>query len=206
MTHDQMQTMREDIAFMKDLAQDGQKSSSRVGGGILASAGLIFGAAAVAEWAIASGRLPVPGEYSLYLWLGATALFLVAMTMIKATLGKNAVRGPVDRANSSVWIGAGWAIGAIVLGFFAAAYTSQQWVFMNLLAPVVLAIYGAAWFVNSAMSKRPIFTVIAGGCFLGAAAMGLVATTPLLMLAYAASLFLFAFLPGVILMRGRNAS
>jgi hypothetical protein len=206
MTNDQMQSMRDDIAFMKELAEDGQKSSTRVGGGILASAGLIFGAAALAEWGIATGRLPVSANNSLYLWLGAVALFLIAMGVMKATLGKAANRGPVNRANQSVWIGAGWSIGALSVAFFIAAYTSGQWIFMNLLAPVVLAIYGTAWFVNSVMSKRQAFALIAVGCFLGVIGMGFVVTSPALMLAYAAALFLFAFLPGVILMRGRDAS
>jgi hypothetical protein len=201
MTDDQMQSMRDDIAYMKELAVDGQRASSRVGGGILAAAGAVYGATAIAQWAQATGRLALPSNDLTFLWLGATGLFLVLAMLIKVMCRGETNRGPVNRANRIVWIAVGWGIAALMVSFFIASYSTGQWIFMNMLAPVVLTFYGAAWMVNASMVKRPAFAVIAAGCFLAAAGMGFLVNSPNLMLAYAAALLLFAFLPGLILMR-----
>jgi hypothetical protein len=117
MTDDQLQSMRADIAFMKELAEDGQQPSARVGGAILAAAGAVYAVAAGVQWGLLTGRLPFAPNASLVLWAGATVLFLVLVFAAKAVWGRGGPRGPGSRANASVWIGAGLGIGALVVAF-----------------------------------------------------------------------------------------
>ena len=56
MTEDNMQVLRDDLAFMRDLAHDGS-NTPLLFGGVMVAAGLIFGVASVGHWLIASGVL-----------------------------------------------------------------------------------------------------------------------------------------------------
>ncbi len=58
MTNDQMQAVREDIAYMRALAEEGRRAPL-LGGSVLVAGGLIGGAAAAAHWAIAAGVIDV---------------------------------------------------------------------------------------------------------------------------------------------------
>ena len=201
MTDDQIQSMRSDIAYLKELAVDGQRAGSKVGGAILAAAGLTYTAAALVQWAMVTGRLSLPQNVSAFVWLGATVLFLILAFTAKMRWGAAGNRGPVNRANRTVWIGTGLGIGAVAIAYFMAAYTTGNWMFMNLLASTVLAFYGAAWLVNAAMNQARAPGLISAGCFIAAALIGLLVNSPNLLLAYAASLVLFALIPGLIYMR-----
>jgi hypothetical protein len=201
MTDDQIQSMRSDIAYLKELAVDGQRSGSKVGGAILAAAGLSYTAASLVQWAIVTGRATLSTSSSLFVWLGATVVFMILAFAAKARWGASSNRGPVSRANRSVWIGTGLGIGAISVAYFLAAYTTGNWMFMNLMASTVLAFYGAAWLVSAAMNQARAPGLLSAGCFIAAALLGLLINSPNLLLAYAAALVLFALIPGLVYMR-----
>lgn len=205
MTDDQIQSMRSDIAYLKELAVDGQRGASRVGGAILAAAGVCYAIAALVQWAMVTGRLQLASNASAFIWLGATIVFLILVFAAKSRWGSAGNRGPVNRANRTVWIGAGFGIGAVAVGYFMAAYTTGDWIFMNLMASTVLAFYGAAWLVNAAMNQTRAPGLISAGCFIAAALIGLLVNSPNLLLAYAAALVLFALIPGLIYMRKDRA-
>ncbi|HEY3814648.1 MAG TPA: hypothetical protein VGL66_15615 [Caulobacteraceae bacterium] len=201
MTDDQIQSMRSDIAYLKELAVDGQRSTSKVGGAILAAAGVCYTAASLIQWAMSTGRLTLDQNAPAYIWLGATVVFFVLAAAAKARWGARGNRGPVNRANRTVWIGTGFGIGAVFIAYFTASYTTGNWIFMNLMASTVLAFYGAAWLVNAAMNQARTPGVLAAGCFVAAALMGLLVNSPNLLLAYAGALVLFALIPGLVYMR-----
>ncbi|HWE47859.1 MAG TPA: hypothetical protein VG407_17705 [Caulobacteraceae bacterium] len=206
MTDDQIQSMRSDIAFLKELAVDGQRATSRVGGAILAAAGLCYATAAILHWTMATGRLALPPAYASYIWIGATVIFLALCFAAKMLCAPGTNRGPVNRANRTVWIGTGLGIFAVAISYFLASLATGNWVIMNLMASTVLAFYGAAWLVNAAMLQTRAPAVIATGCFIAAAAIGLLVNSANLLLAYAAALVLFALIPGLFYMRGDRAS
>jgi hypothetical protein len=201
MTDDQIQSMRSDIAYLKELAVDGQRAGSRVGGAILAAAGLTYTAASLIQWAMVTGRLSLPQNDSLFIWLGATVVFMIVAFAAKVRWGAANARGPVSRANRSVWIGTGLGIGAVAVAYVLAAYTTGNWMFMNLMASTVLAFYGAAWLVSAAMNQARAPGLLSAGCFIAAALIGLLVDSPNLLLAYAAALVLFALIPGLVYMR-----
>ena len=205
MTDDQIQSMRSDIAYLKELAVDGQRATSRVGGAILAAAGLCYGTAALIHWTMVTGRIQLDPRAPPFIWLGATIVFLILVFVAKSRWGGAANRGPVNRANRTVWIGAGLGIGAVAIAYFMAAYTTGNWIIMNLMASTVLAFYGAAWLVNAAMNQTRAPGLISAGCFIAAALIGLLVNSPNLLLAYAGALVLFALIPGLVYMRQDRA-
>src|SRR5437016_3836633 len=108
--NDQMQTLKDDIAFMRALAQEGQ-TAQPLGGAILALAGAIFGAGAIVQWAVLSGLLRLSGLATMGVWMGLLAAFLIALFVIKGRMaGKPGAFGPANKATGAVWQGIGWAI------------------------------------------------------------------------------------------------
>jgi hypothetical protein len=207
MTDDQIQSMRSDIAYLKELAVDGQQGGSKVGGAILASAGVCYAAAALLHWAMVTGRLALSPNAPPFIWLGATMVFLIFVFAAKTRWGAAVNRGPVNRANRTVWIGVGLGIGSVAVAYFMAAYSTGDWIIMNLMASTVLAFYGAAWLVTAAMNNARAPGLLAAGCFIAAALIGLLVNSPNLLLAYAGALVLYALIPGLLYMRkGRSAA
>src|SRR5690606_31055433 len=76
MTRDQVQSVHDDIAYMKALAQEGRRAPL-LGGAILITAGLVFGLASLVAYGIDSGILNVPPVAYAFLWGGAMLVFLV---------------------------------------------------------------------------------------------------------------------------------
>jgi hypothetical protein len=205
MTDDRMQALQSDIAYLKALAKEGEHAPL-LGGSILAAAGLCFGAASLGHWALVTGRLP--GGYSMvgWVWLAAMAVFFAVLFTYKAR--KRAQPGcdsAANRAGRSSWVGAGWALFTLGFVIVVAAWRTNSPILFYLFPSVVLAFYGASWAVAASMTKRLWLWAVALGSFFGAAGMAFLVGTPELYLAYAACLFAFALVPGLVLMRAEPA-
>ena len=110
MTDEKIQTLKDDIAFMRALAQEGQ-SAPLLGGSILVAAGVTFGVAGVAHWAVVSKVLNLPQVTLAFIWPVALILFLVQLVWLRR--GGNARPGaqsPGNRASSAAWASMGWTI------------------------------------------------------------------------------------------------
>ena len=201
MTNDEMRAIRDDIAFMKALAEEGRSAPMR-GGLILVAAGLLFGAASLVHWSIATGVLNVPPISLLLTWLAAAALFFVALTVISRRLrNQPGANTTGNRASGIAWAAAGWSIFAIGIAFFIASARNDQWIIMDLYAPVVVALYGGGWAVTASMTRTKWLWWVSIGSFAAAAGLGWLAGDADIYLAYAAALFLLAFVPGLVLAR-----
>lgn len=202
MTDDQMQNVKDDIAFMRALAAEGQRTPL-LGGAILAAAGLIFGVASVAYWAMLTGILSLPhGWGSFGIWMGALAVFLVALTVVNRRVGgKPGASSPTNKASGAAWSGIGFAIFALGMSYAAAGFRLQSEDIMSTFPSVIFALYGAGWAVASAMTGKKWLWWVALGSWAMAPLLGWFATTPEQYLIYAAGLLLLTFLPGVALMR-----
>ncbi|MFI5269538.1 MAG: hypothetical protein ACHQ7M_19350 [Chloroflexota bacterium] len=194
------QTLREDIAFLRTLAEEGRETPL-VGGDILLSAGLIYAACSFATWAAAVTNWPPAASpwFMPILWFGGTALFMALLFAFKA-------RMPVQSANSRaaglVWAGSGWAVFVVVLSLMIMGYRANAWWIMAGICPVVLATYGAAWTVGGLLSRRSWMRLVG----LGAFAMALVCAwfgqqVETLFALYGVSLLALVALPGLVLMR-----
>jgi len=196
-----MQSVREDIAFMRALAEEG-RSTPLLGGAVMLAAGLVFGGASLIHFAIsATGAHLTPWIYPI-LWIGAGVVFTVALQLIKARYrGRAGAQSPGNRAMRAVWRGVGAAIFSLFVAFAVAAWKLDNPVVFALMTSGILALYGAAWTLAAQMSDHKWMNWFALISFAFAALMPLMLDDSRIFLVYAAALGLTAALPGAILMR-----
>ena len=119
-THD-AQAVREDIAFMRALAQEGA-GGPILGGSILLATGLIYASASAAVW-WAITRTPDPDHWMLPIWATTFCAHAVSAAVLILRL-KERRAGLIDRTNrvfAQVWNGVGFAIFACMISFALSA-------------------------------------------------------------------------------------
>ena len=198
-----MSNLQSDIDYMKSLAESGARGPVK-NGATLFWAGLLYGAAAVGQYAMAIGWLPRTQVIAVSLWFGASIVFgIIAFTFGR---GRNRIEGPVsNRAVNSVWsaVGIGIVMFIVCTAIVANLNNSFQPI-SYLMAPVVLLMYGMGWWVSGQMSGTGWLKLVSAGCFLGAPALAFLGDRPEQLLAYAVALLLFAMVPGLVLMRAEK--
>ncbi len=200
-TKDQLQSVRDDIAFMRALAQEGTQVPL-LGGGVTAAAGLIFGVAAVVHWLIQTQILRLSQWAILADWVVAGVIFGVICTLLIRRVSRQpGASSAVNKAVGSAWSAVGFSIFVTFLGIAAVTYVTHSEAVIFVFPVIILALYGAAWSVAADMTGKRWIRVVALASFAGAVGMGLLAGNPAQMLAYAAALLLLAFIPGVVLLR-----
>jgi hypothetical protein len=201
MTNDQLQSIRDDLAYMKALAEEGRRAPL-LGGAILVAAGVIFAPTSVVHWAIEADVLEVGRQALLPLWLGAVAIFLVALFVLKTRLanrpGANAI---ANKVSGAAWGGLGGASFAIGVSLFIAAWKTENTLFLALFPPVILALYGVAWAVAAAVSDRKWMTGVSLGGFAASILSAWFVGEAAQWLVYTAALLLLTAAPGLALMR-----
>lgn len=199
-------TLHDDIAYMKSLAEAGGAGPLR-NGATLFWAGLLYGSAAVGQYALIKGWLPQTGWMGAIIWFGASIVFgTIAFTTGMNQRQKQAGNATATTANLA-WSGVG--IGIIftlaTLAIVAFRVPGAGPIISYVIAPMILLLYGVGWWVSAKASRQNWLKLMALGCFLGGPAMGALAGMPEQLLAYAAALILLATVPGFILMRAEKA-
>lgn len=202
MTDDQMQNVRDDIAFMRALASEGQRTPL-LGGAILLGAGLIFGIASIAHWAFITGLLGTSSEWvMLGIWVTAGVAFTILLTLVNRRIGrKPGARSPTNKAAGAAWSSVGISIFFIFLSFAAVSFQEKSAAVLATFPSVIFALYGAGWAVASAMTGKKWLFWLALGSWFAAPILGWLAMNPIQYLVYAGALFLLMSLPGLILLR-----
>lgn len=196
-----MQSVKDDIAFMRALAQEGQ-TAPLLGGGIMIAAGAVFGGASLVHYLIAAGIVVASPWAFPVLWLGAGVVFTVILQMLKARYrGRIGSGSPGNRAQRAVWRSVGWAIATFFAAFAVASWKLNSPAVFAMFPAAVLALYGAAWCVAAQMFQKRWMSAIGGLSFGLAVAVCVFIGSADLYLAYAVSLALTAILPGVLIMR-----
>ena len=191
---DNIQSIRDDLAYLRALAEEGRGGGER-GGAIGLAAGLIFAGCSVVQWAALTGRAaPAVSNWS---WIVGTLLFFVILFTVKRRLG-SASRGG---AGGVAWMGAGWAIFVLFAAMAVASWKIHSPVLIYFAPSIILALYGAAWTVAAAVSRQRWIGLTAVGSFVGAIVCAWFIADPVQYLVYAAALLLLAALPGYVLMR-----
>lgn len=202
MTNDTEST---DIAWMRQLAEEGGRTPMR-GASILFAAGLIYGAASLAHWAIEAGLIAQVGPAMGLVWLIATGLFLAVAIAVNVRLGRNGgVRTGAGRAVGAVWSGVGYGIFALFAAISVVGYRlggDAAVVSLALVPSIIMVFYGVGWGVTAAMQKSKPLGWLSLASLAAAPLLALLTGQPEQYLAYAAALFLLMALPGLLLMRG----
>ncbi len=194
--------LQNDIDYIKSLAVAGSTGPLRNGANLV-WAGLLYGLAAVAQYAIVVGWLPRNGWISAVVWFGASLVFLAVVLICRFGRG-NTVGSQSDKAAETAWSAVGLGIVAFIATTAIIANRvdhSAAAAITYTLAPVILLLYGIGWWVSAVMAKQNWLKLVALGCFAGAPLLALLSGMPEQLLAYALCLVLFATMPGIILMR-----
>lgn len=200
MTHDTDNTA-DDIAWMRQLAEEG-RNAPLLNGPILIAAGLIFGVANLSQWMIQTDVLTVDPMAPLWLWLGAGAIFAVALfILIRRASRKPGYGSHGNKAVGAAWSGLGFGIFVMWLSFLAVGFSSGDWSMMWAMPSIVATAYGSAWLVSGAMSGQRWMTVIALISYAGAVTCGALIGNPAIYLVITALMFATALIPGLALVR-----
>lgn len=197
---DNMQSMRDDLAFMRAMAAEGGQGSPK-GGIIIAAGGFLYGAASIAAWASLTERLPFGTVGVWSPWLVATAGFYAVLFVAVRAIKREGTNTGMGRLVGAAWMGLGFAMFTIILSTVAASYVTQSPLVWAAVPSVFLAIYGAGWTVAGTASRKGWMGVVAVLSFLAAVGLGLIAQTSTAWLAYGAALMLLGGLPGLVLAR-----
>ena len=122
------------------------------------------------------------------------------------TFGPNRVK--LSRVAVAVWSAAFIALVTVMVAFNI--YTkgeppTDQVYTAYMMFPVLLVLWGCAWWVTAILGERRWLLIVAVASFLAAVGMAVIGNTPPFLLASAACLLGLAFLPAVLLMRERGA-
>jgi hypothetical protein len=196
-----MKAIRDDIAFMRALAEEGRQAPL-LGGSMLVAAGGAYGTASLFQWAILAGVLRLPPISLFVVWMIAIAVHMTMIIVLKRGMsGKPGAGSSGNRAMRNAWMGVGWGCFVIFFALAVASWKTRDVNLINFSPSIVLALYGAAWSVAAAMSRAGWLKLVAVASFVGAVLMALLMGSTWIWLAYAAALYLLALVPGLVLMR-----
>ena len=148
---------------------------------------------------------PISGFLGRWAFIAAPlAILVTAGWTAWRTLGPNRVR--LSRASTATWSAAFIAMITTIISFriFTQDQLPTDSVYASyLMRPVLLMLWGSAWWVKAILNDRRWLLLVAIGSFAAAIGMAIIGNSPAILPAACACLLLLAFLPAVILMRQR---
>jgi hypothetical protein len=194
---EQNQSLREDIAFVRQMAEAG-RDKPMVGGQILAACGLIFGAASLAVWVMAE-VLRMPTSNAMLSWLVSGVVWVVVLIpMIRRTRRET---GGLQGTVGAAWAGVGYAVFAMFVSLIVIGQRLEVPYLMVAFPSVLMALYGAAWSVAATAFRKRWMHLVAIASFVMAPVNGWFAGSMTIYLVYAISLFGLLTAPGLYLIR-----
>jgi len=197
---DNLQTLREDIGFLRELAEVG-RAPHLAGGSMLVAAGAIFGLASLAHGAVAMGWVGAVSPWVFpAIWVGAMAVFICVLAALKGGSAE-AGAGQSSRAMKLAWQAMGWTILVVFICSQIIAWKTQSALPLSMLPSVILSLYGLAWMVVAGVSRKAWIWRTAIGAFIAAVAAAFLCQSAGVFLLFAAAMVWLAVIPGVIMMR-----
>ena len=196
------QSLTDDLAYVRDLAEAGQKAPL-LGGRFLILWGALTTLAYLGHYAIATGMWGLSPMAFAFLWIGYVVLGMGGMFIMQAGFSarKPGAASVGNQVSRIVWQAAGYFLGAYFMGAFIAALLGQGTAAFMWSVPMVIGLYGLAQYVSGVMAQNRILS------FSGSAAMAstlpavLLMQTPYIVLLGSAVAALCVLLPGLLLMR-----
>ena len=204
--NDKTNTAHEDLAFMRNLVEQGGKAQL-AGGSVFFAGGVLYGVQCLYHWGQMQGLISLPEPWNLAFVAGVTLVFLAYMLWAGFSGRLKTPTGLLGRALAAVFSGVGLANLAMVFVFALNAGRSQSGEIWMLYPTVVFALQGAAWVAAFQIQKHGWQATVGIGWLVSACALGWFANDPgTYVLIAAAALFLLMALPGWYMMRRAAAT
>lgn len=205
MTDDPMQTVRDDIAYVRSVAQEGRQAPL-LNGPFLVAASVIFGIANLGQWALLTQGWDVSPWAPVWLWVGAGVVFAIALNaLIRQASRKPGYSTLANKAVGAAWSAVGYGIFAMWAAFMAVGLISGDWTMMWAMPSLVFAAYGSAWMVAGVMADRAWMKAVAALAYGGAVLLGAFIDNTAIYLVFAVLIVAVALVPGLHLMRQEPA-
>jgi hypothetical protein len=195
---DHARAARDDLAFMRELAEDRGPLPSHLGQHIFWP-GLLYGLNVIATWAGLAGLIPWPKDWQIWAYLPATIVYLPICLWINLRSSKQSW-GPGARMFAAAWSAVALLTFTVVAVVAIASFTARI-NYAVMWPPFVLAMYGSSWLVMGILLKRRWSMLVAFGCCATAILMGFLVGKHETWLVMGLGLILFMAAPGFIMMR-----
>jgi hypothetical protein len=194
---DEIQQLRDDIAFVRSMVEDDGSVLRASAIGLLV-AGIVFGLAALRAFALDSGWLRWPEALRPLLSWDAPLLFFLVLLPVLAisSAGARPSFATISAASRAVW--ASWA--AVGIGYAVAA-ASLSIAGLHGASAVLFAFWGSGWLSAAAAYRRRRHLLISLGCYLSAITAGFLEGTPREHLLMALAFWALVALPGLMILR-----
>ena len=175
LTADRTAIARDDLAFMRALAEDSGPLPFQFGANLFVP-GLLFGATTVLAWSILIGAVGLPLSWMDWLWIPAVLIYLPAHLLIRRR-HPAAGWGPGKRIFDAAWTAMGMMSVAVLVSLVMARGRIDA-PFLLLWPPIAFALYGGTWAMVGLIRRRRWYGVLAAGCFVTAVACASLISTP----------------------------
>ncbi len=197
---DKIDTIRDDLAFMKAMAS-GDGRLLGVAGGHFFAAGVIYGLPLIAVWATLRGYLDLPLGLTSWASIYSTGVYLPVMGWLFLKDKGKVTPSAATRAFASLWGGVGATTIVMLIVIFTAGarlHVHEMW---QVWTAICFTIYGAAWLGIAIVRRSPGWALVAAGSYLTAIANSFLIGGPDVLLGCAIGILLWLALPGLVMMR-----
>jgi hypothetical protein len=200
---DQIQTIHDDIAYMRALADDDGRMPMAVGGQFVA-AGLIYGLPVFAAWATLRGLLPLPQGWVGWIGVGSTVVFLPVLVLMMSR-SRGWAPGPTGRAFAAAWTSVAATIIALGTATWLAGVRLGVPDLWQLWPSILFGVYGSCWAGVAVVRRSLGWGLVALGCYATSVVSALLIGTPNLLLCLGFGLLVWLAGPGLVLMSRARA-
>jgi hypothetical protein len=194
------QSLGDDLAFLRALAEGGGKSQRGTGAGLLAG-GLLYGLQCFVGGAQAFGWLQLSDRFSALFAAGITLAFLLALAWSIWSYRGAPKGGVAARALEAAFAASGTATLAMLCVFASMAFRENSLTIWLLYPCAVFALQGAAWMVAWQLRRRAWLGLVALGWMISSIALSSTIGSPLYPMVAGIALVLFMAIPGAVMMR-----
>jgi hypothetical protein len=198
---DTLRSARDDLAFMRELAEDRGPLPRHLGAHLFWP-GLLYGLNVIYTWAGISGFAPWTTDWYAWAYMPATAIYIPICIWL-AYDGRRQQWGPAARVFAAAWSGVS-IMTFTVVGIVIAATLKTGTNLAVVWPPTALALYAGAWLALGIVLKRLWAILLAIGCSLTAILMGALTGAPEEWLVMGLGMLLFMAAPGFLMMRTKK--
>ena len=195
---DHIQTIRDDLAFMKALVSDDGRLPAAVGAHLLA-AGLLYGLPIFPVWATLRALLDLPHGWTSWVSIASTIVYLPVLAIVMFRQRKQGRIKSVE-AFGAIWSSVGLTTLAILTVIFTAVLKLHDREIWQLWPAACFALYGAAWWSTGAVLRSWGLRLVGVGSYATAVINGFLIGTPDLLLGCAVGILLWLSAPGLVLL------